>query len=214
MGGMKELCGKVREACEEYGCFMVRYDGVPAELHKEMFMAMKDLFDLPVETKQKNTSHLPYRGYIGNSKVASLFESLGLDEAAQAFTQLIQTINSCISGKMQELELLILRMILESHGMPKFFDALAEISRPVFQMMKYKPPPASDDAGLGLDGEVIEVPSEMVDNKHPLLFRPYKYTDFVNYSNFNVNRNPSSTSTPFFWCFKVFHMIYGEICCE
>ncbi|XP_043700356.1 probable 2-oxoglutarate-dependent dioxygenase AOP1 [Telopea speciosissima] len=280
----KELCGKVREACEEYGCFMVGYDGIPTELREEMFMAMKDLFDLPVETKQKNSNPQPTRGYRGNSGVAPLYESLGVDDAhcldpAQAFTQLMwphgnpafcQTMKN-MSEKMHELEQLIRRMILESYGMPTYFNALAETTHPVFRMIKYNPPPANDEAGLGLlahtdksflsilsqdqvkgfelltkqghwlqlaplqgsflvvvgemfkawsngrlhavehrvvmrgekeryscvlfaipkDGEVVEVPSELVDDDHPLLFRPFNYIDYIYYclSNFNITRN-------------------------
>ncbi|XP_043702258.1 probable 2-oxoglutarate-dependent dioxygenase AOP1 isoform X2 [Telopea speciosissima] len=271
----KELCGKVREACEEYGCFMVGYDGIPTELPEEMFMAMKDLFELPLETKQKNTSPLPYRGYIGNSEVVPLFESLGLDDAhcldsAQAFTQLMwpqgnPTFSMC--GKMNEVELLIRGMILESYGLSTYLDAFVEMAHSTFRMMKYKPPPASDDVGLGLvshtdkgfitilcqnqvkgfelltkqghwyqlspvqgsflvvigemlkvwsngklhaaehrvvmrgdrerysfasfsaprDGAVIEVANELVDDDNPLLFRPIKYIDFVNYFNSNTS---------------------------
>ncbi|XP_042484330.1 probable 2-oxoglutarate-dependent dioxygenase AOP1 [Macadamia integrifolia] len=282
----KELCGKVREACEEYGCFMVGYDEVSKELHEEMFMAMKDLFDLPVETKQKNTNPQPYRGYIANLELVPLFESLGIDNApsldeTQAFTQLMwphgnpifcRTMNS-ISRKMHELELLVRRMILESYGMPTYFDALVELTHPVFRMMKYKPPPASDEAGIGLiahtdksfltilcqdqvkgfelltkqghwlqcspmkgsfivvvgemfkmwsngrvhavehrvvmrgdkerysfalfgspkDGEVIEVASELVDDDHPLLFRSFNYSEFVNYFNSNVSSKALET---------------------
>ncbi|XP_042484326.1 probable 2-oxoglutarate-dependent dioxygenase AOP1 isoform X2 [Macadamia integrifolia] len=279
----KELCRKMREAGEEYGCFMVvGYDGVPTELREEMFMAMKDLFDLPIETKKKNSNPQQYRGYIGNSELVPLYEGLGIDnapcpDAAQAFTQLMWPhgnpafcrIMNSMSRKMHELELLLRRMILESYGMPTYFDALAEVTHPIFRMIKYKSPPASDEAGLGLvahtdksfltilcqdqvkgfelltkqghwlqfspvqgsflvvvgemfkvwsngrlhaaehrvvmrgdkerytlalfgspkDEEVIEVANEMVDEDHPLLYRPFKYMEFVNYFNSNISRN-------------------------
>ncbi|MBO8590051.1 2-oxoglutarate and iron-dependent oxygenase domain-containing protein, partial [Staphylococcus aureus] len=68
-------------ACERYGCFEVAYDGVPVQLRDDMFEAMKRLFDLPLETKQKNYSSKIYRGYIGQSDVVPLYESLGVEDA-------------------------------------------------------------------------------------------------------------------------------------
>ncbi|XP_042484284.1 2-oxoglutarate-dependent dioxygenase AOP2-like [Macadamia integrifolia] len=160
----KELCRKVREAGEEYGCFMVSgHDGVPAELREEMFMAMKDLFDLPVETKMKNTSPQPYRGYVGNIDVIPLYESLGVEDApcldsAETFTERMwphgnpafcQTMNN-LSRKIKELEILIMRMIYESYNVPTNLDALAEKTHSVFRMIQYKPPPANEETGVGL----------------------------------------------------------------
>lgn len=89
-----QLCREVRAAGEKYGCFELAYDGVPAHLRDEMFAAMKRLFDLPLETKLKNYSPKTYRGYIGQSAVVPLYESLGVEDApnldaARAFTDLM-----------------------------------------------------------------------------------------------------------------------------
>lgn len=89
-----QLCREVRAAGEKYGCFELAYDGVPAHLRDEMFEAMKRLFDLPLETKLKNYSPKTYRGYIGQSAVVPLYESLGVEDApnldaARAFTDLM-----------------------------------------------------------------------------------------------------------------------------
>ncbi|KAJ4958573.1 hypothetical protein NE237_025684 [Protea cynaroides] len=162
----KELCGKVREACEDYGCFTVGYDEIfPAEQREEFFMCMKDLFDLPYETKQKNSSdlHPANRGYIATSVVVPLYESLGVQNPiylgqAQAFTDLMwpdgnpafcRSMNS-LSRNMRRLELLSMRMVLESYGIPTYYEAVAENSVASFRMMKYRPPPATDEVALGL----------------------------------------------------------------
>ncbi|KAK0577034.1 hypothetical protein LWI29_026966 [Acer saccharum] len=42
----KALCGEVREALENHGCFILFYDKIPMTLRREMFNVMKDLFDL------------------------------------------------------------------------------------------------------------------------------------------------------------------------
>ncbi|KAJ4958648.1 hypothetical protein NE237_025759 [Protea cynaroides] len=260
------------------------YDEIfPKKQSEEFFMFMKDLFDLPYETKQKNSVLQTNRGYVGSSVVVPLYESLGVQNAiylkdAQAFTDLMwsdgnpafcRSMNT-MSKNMQKLELLILRMVLESYGVPTYFDALAESSEPSFRMMKYRPPPATDEAAIGLiehtdksfltilcqdqvkgfqlltkqghwlqlsplqkgtflvivgdifmawsngrvhavehrvvmkgdkiryscalfmapkDEEVIEVAKEFVDDDHPLLFRPFNFSGYVNYYNSNLSKN-------------------------
>lgn len=43
----------MREALEEHGCFVVsNYDSVSPNLKEEVYGAMKQLFDLPIENKQ------------------------------------------------------------------------------------------------------------------------------------------------------------------
>lgn len=92
----KAMCMKVREACENHGWFVLKCDEsiIPKSLRQEMLVAMKALFDLPEETKQKHTSPKPYNSYLGKCPVIPLSESFGVDEAAQldvarAFTNLM-----------------------------------------------------------------------------------------------------------------------------
>ncbi|KAL0845695.1 hypothetical protein Bca101_018941 [Brassica carinata] len=44
----------VRKALEDYGCFEAFFDKVSVDLDKSVFEAMEELFDLPVQTKQRN----------------------------------------------------------------------------------------------------------------------------------------------------------------
>ncbi|KAF8407003.1 hypothetical protein HHK36_006124 [Tetracentron sinense] len=39
------------------------------------------------------------------------------------------------------------------------------------------------------DGVVIETPSELIDEEHPLLFRPFNYLDFLTYFHSNISDN-------------------------
>lgn len=73
----------VRKALEEYGCFLAVYN-VPS--CNPFFESLKELFDLPVETKMSNNSDLPYFGYIGEQPRSPLFESLGINDGS-SFTQ-------------------------------------------------------------------------------------------------------------------------------
>lgn len=65
-------CNSVREALEEYGCFMAVFNKVPSDLQSAVFSASKELFDLPVETKTKDNSEWPYFGYVTSAN--HLFE--------------------------------------------------------------------------------------------------------------------------------------------
>lgn len=74
-------CRNVRKALEEHGCFLVVYDKASNELRNSVFSSMKELFDLPTETKQKNIYEgKPLKGYVGQHPKIPLHESMGIDE--------------------------------------------------------------------------------------------------------------------------------------
>jgi len=90
----RKMSKKVRDACESHGCFLMVYDKVPKGLRDQMFLCMKELFDLPEETKRKHRSPKPYRGYNCDCPVIPLSQSFGIDDAplpqtSQAFTDLM-----------------------------------------------------------------------------------------------------------------------------
>ncbi|MED6120625.1 hypothetical protein PIB30_022454, partial [Stylosanthes scabra] len=72
---------KVHKALIEYGCFEAIFDEAPLELYKALFHSLEELFDLPLETKKLNASKRPYHGYLGQSPMVPLYESLGIDDA-------------------------------------------------------------------------------------------------------------------------------------
>lgn len=72
-------CNHVREALEEFGCFMAIYDSVSTEIRNQVFQSLKEIFNLPTETKMKNmNSDMPYFGYI---RFPELHETMGLFNA-------------------------------------------------------------------------------------------------------------------------------------
>ncbi|WJZ85205.1 hypothetical protein VitviT2T_004753 [Vitis vinifera] len=274
----KGLRSKVREACETYGCFGLVCDAIPAKLRQEMFMVMKTLFDLPEETKKKHSSTKPYHSYQGKCPIVPLLESFGIDDApqpqaAQAFTNLLWPEGNpafcgaliSMATKMLELNFIVLKLILESLGMEKYYNSQKENSASVFRLMKYTVPPSNDSA-IGLvthtdkniltilcqnevqglevlskegnwirlnfckdsfiviigdllkawtngrlhavrhrvvmngdkdryscgmfvlpgDTVTIEVPEELVDNDHPLRYRPFTYSDYMSFFTSNI----------------------------
>ncbi|XP_031388792.1 2-oxoglutarate-dependent dioxygenase DAO-like [Punica granatum] len=73
---------KLREACQEWGCFRVVNHGVPVVLMSEMKRVGRSLLDLPIETKKQNVEVRPGSGYIAPGKVNAIYESLYLSDLA------------------------------------------------------------------------------------------------------------------------------------
>lgn len=72
---------QVRQALEEFGCFKATFNKVPSHIRKAILDALKELFDLPLQTKLLNVSKKPFHGYIGQYPMVPLFESMGIDDA-------------------------------------------------------------------------------------------------------------------------------------
>jgi hypothetical protein len=81
---------KLREASEEWGCFRIVNHKIPASLMSEMKKVVKELLDLPMEIKKRNTDVIAGSGYVAPSNSNPLYEALGLydlgsPEAVRAF---------------------------------------------------------------------------------------------------------------------------------
>lgn len=84
----------VRQAMEEYGCFIVKYGNMSPDTAVRMEMGLKELFDLPHDTKKKNHfDNEPLRGYVSNIPTLPLYEATGIDkttlEGIQQFANLM-----------------------------------------------------------------------------------------------------------------------------
>ncbi|CAL5439922.1 unnamed protein product [Camellia sinensis] len=159
----KSVKAQVREALEEYGCFEATFSKVPLDLRKALFGALEELFDLPLQTKLKNSSKKPFHGYVGQYPMVPLYESMGIDHApnpdkVQGFTQLLwpegnpnfcKTIQS-YSEKLSELDQIIRRMVLESFGLEKYMDEHMDSTNYLLRVMKYKGPQTTETK-LGLN---------------------------------------------------------------
>ncbi|CAL1375136.1 unnamed protein product [Linum trigynum] len=152
------LCRKVREACEEYGCFEVVYEPIPVELRAETFSLIRRVFELPAETKALNFNPKPYHGYTG---VYNLYESLGIEDASNCdclreFAGLMwpehnghrqyfcKTVGTMMK-QLEELWRMVEMLILDSYGLTKATDETASSSimecKTLLRIMQYKAPP-------------------------------------------------------------------------
>ncbi|XVE71620.1 hypothetical protein DITRI_Ditri10aG0165800 [Diplodiscus trichospermus] len=154
--GWQSLCQNVRDACENFGCFEVVYDKISSHLREQTFSSIRQLFDLPLETKKKYINPKPYHGYYEPGRLSSFYESIGLEDAsdcnsAKSFAQLMwpddhdhdqdhfcQTILT-IMKELEELSHTIGSVIIDSYGLggkPESFMTHYLLLR----VMKYLPP--------------------------------------------------------------------------
>ncbi|XP_031105986.1 probable 2-oxoglutarate-dependent dioxygenase AOP1 [Ipomoea triloba] len=154
---------QVHKALVEYGCFEATFDKIPIHLRESIFDALKELFDLPLQTKVRNTSNKPFHGYVGQYPMVPLYESMGIDDAnllhnTQHFTNIMwpqgnpnfcNTVQS-YSEKLCGLDDMVRRMILESLGVEKYMDEHMNSTNYLLRVMKYKGPEC-DDTKLGLN---------------------------------------------------------------
>ncbi|XP_010458892.1 PREDICTED: 2-oxoglutarate-dependent dioxygenase DAO isoform X4 [Camelina sativa] len=142
----KCLNQKIREASEEWGCFMVTNHGVPLSLMAEMKKNVRDLHELPCEVKRRNIDVILGTGYKPRSDSNPLYESFGLFDMAspQAVNhfcdqldastdqrEIMLTYGKAIDGLARDLA----RRLGESYGVkdPHFFRGWPS----QFRMNKY-----------------------------------------------------------------------------
>ncbi|KAM4116235.1 hypothetical protein ACB094_02G034500 [Castanea mollissima] len=141
-------CQSVCHALEEYGCFVAVYDNVSLELHNQIFGALKDLFDLPTETKTQDPNPTEY---LGQRPQFPLYERLGIVNAAsweetQKFTHLMwpngnhhfsKTAHS-FTKLIMELNQIVTRMVFENYGVEKYYDSHMEDAIYRLRLHKYR----------------------------------------------------------------------------
>ncbi|XP_070006334.1 putative 2-oxoglutarate-dependent dioxygenase AOP1.2 isoform X3 [Nicotiana tabacum] len=158
-----QVKNQVHKALVNYGCFEASFDKIPIHLRKSIFESLKELFDLPLQTKIRNISTKPFHGYVGQYPAVPLYESMGIDDAnisdkAERFTRILwpegnpnfcKTIQS-YSEQLSELDQTVRKMILESLGVEKYMDEHMNSTNYLLRVMKYKGP-QSNDTKLGLN---------------------------------------------------------------
>ncbi|KAK7267134.1 hypothetical protein RIF29_19798 [Crotalaria pallida] len=147
-------CKFVRHAFEEYGCFVIMYDKASDDLQKCLFRSLKELFDLPTETKMKNIYEgKPLKGYVGQHPKIPLHESMGIDEGTtlEGITNFIQKMwpngNDQLCKYLfeyakiaEELDKLVSRMIFESYGLVESYDTYIGSTSYLLRLLAHKAP--------------------------------------------------------------------------
>ncbi|XP_062001550.1 deoxypodophyllotoxin synthase-like [Rosa rugosa] len=151
-------CKQVRYALEEYGCFVALYQLVSPQLMDNIFGQSRDLFEVPLENKVKNTSEEPYRGYIGPNPLMPLYEGMAIDnvtspQETQKFRDLMWPngktkfceITDLFAKLLGDLENTVEKMMFESFGVPQEqYESLASSNSHLLRFLKYRTPEESD----------------------------------------------------------------------
>ncbi|KAK9932871.1 hypothetical protein M0R45_020093 [Rubus argutus] len=151
-------CKHVRYALEEYGCFVALYQQVSPQLMDNIFAQSRDLFQVPLENKVKNTSEEPYRGYIGPNPLMPLYEGMAIDNATcpketQKFRDLMWPhgkskfceITDLFAKLLGDLERTVEKMLFESFQIPQEqYESLASSNTHLLRFLKYRVPEDSD----------------------------------------------------------------------
>ncbi|XVF74658.1 hypothetical protein PTKIN_Ptkin13bG0128900 [Pterospermum kingtungense] len=145
---------QVRQALQEYGCFEASFDKV-LEVRKALFGATQEVFDLPLQTKQRYAFERLLTGYYAptGSQVESMFisEAINVENIEQRMTNILWPQgNTSFSKTMLShseiasgLEKTIRRMILESFGLEKYVDELINSTNYIMRVIKYEGPQTS-----------------------------------------------------------------------
>ncbi|KAK4252844.1 hypothetical protein QN277_010989 [Acacia crassicarpa] len=158
----EEVKSQVFKALEEFGCFEALFDKVPLDLRKSLFVLLKETFDLPLETKQRNVYENPFFGYIGKGPRSPLYESIGIDDSLvlenvqslenNLWPQGYPTFSKVIrdfSEQLSELDQTVRKMVLESLGVEKYLDEHMNSSTYMLRVMKYSAP-QTEDSKMGV----------------------------------------------------------------
>ncbi|CAK7356621.1 unnamed protein product [Dovyalis caffra] len=148
---------QVWKAISEYGCFKASFDKIPLHLEKSFLDKLKELFDLPLQTKTQYVSEIPFNCYLGQSPPARLCESFGIEDPSifkncNNFTNVLWPQGNpnfsknihFFSKQVSELEKIIRRMILESLSLGNYLDEHMKSTTCSLRVMKYEVPESTE----------------------------------------------------------------------
>nr|XP_043639849.1 probable 2-oxoglutarate-dependent dioxygenase AOP1 [Erigeron canadensis] len=149
---------QVLKALQQFGCFEASFNQISLGLLESVFASLKQLFYLPLETKQRNHHENPVYGYIGPSKDNPLYESLGIEDI-QSFTNILWPHNGNPEffenmkkyiEKLAELDEMVRMMVLECLNLEKYMVEHMELSKYITRVMRYRVPDEHEpELGLG-----------------------------------------------------------------
>ncbi|CAK7356622.1 unnamed protein product [Dovyalis caffra] len=144
------LKSQVWKAISEYGSFRALYGKIPLHLQKSFLGEVKEFFDLPLQTKKRYVSEVPFDSYSMSILPASLRESFGVGDPTtlkncedfanvlwpQGNPSFSKNIHA-FSKQVSEFEIIIRRMILESLNLENYQDHHMNATTLFLRIMKY-----------------------------------------------------------------------------
>ncbi|KAF7829093.1 2-oxoglutarate-dependent dioxygenase DAO-like [Senna tora] len=114
--GSEEELKKLREACEEWGCFRILNHPIPLGLMEEIQKVVGSLLDLPTEIRKNNSHVIPGSGFIPSTTSNPLYQANGIYDSASS--EAVEEFCSQLNASPYQRE------ILEAYG--KAIQELAE----------------------------------------------------------------------------------------
>ncbi|KAK6124908.1 hypothetical protein DH2020_041352 [Rehmannia glutinosa] len=181
------------------------------------------LFDLPLQNKLRNRSDKPYQGYIGQYPMVPLYESLGIEDAVfrvQKYdapksqeTKIGLTshtdkniVTILYGNEVKGLEVLTKdsNWINAEPSMNSFIVMIGDFfhawTNGRMHSAHHRVTMAGDEArySFGLfsipkSAYIIKAPKEMVDEEHPLLFKPYDHLKLMEFYYIGAGRSSPNT---------------------
>uniref|UniRef100_A0A2C9UYM7 Isopenicillin N synthase-like Fe(2+) 2OG dioxygenase domain-containing protein n=1 Tax=Manihot esculenta TaxID=3983 RepID=A0A2C9UYM7_MANES len=169
-----------------------------------MFESVEELFQLPLWTKMLNVSRKRFHGYIGQLPSVPLYESIGIEdrtmlEKVESLTNVLWPQGNPNFSKMvrsfsklvAELESIVRKMILESLGMEKYIDEHMNSTAYLLRILNYEGPQTTESKPGILLIQIRytdhiapkSAPEELVDEEHPLLYKPFDYLEFLKFGS-------------------------------
>ncbi|WCJ37074.1 2-oxoglutarate-dependent dioxygenase DAO [Euphorbia peplus] len=158
----RDISKRVRDACEDHGCFEVICEQIPKELKDEVFSLTDKLYLLPMEVKKQNKNSNPFMAYASPNPTIPLLESFAIEDAAQhesvkAFAHMMmpddllaqdhycKTVNTMVKP-LHDLHQTIRNLIVDSYGLGNKEETITTLPTQILvRMMKYKPTPPGKD---------------------------------------------------------------------
>ncbi|XP_061960601.1 probable 2-oxoglutarate-dependent dioxygenase AOP1 [Populus nigra] len=144
---------RVWKAISEHGCFKALLDKIPLHVEKSFLGEVKELFDIPLQTKRQHVSEIPFYSYFGKSTPPLQYESFGIEDPSifdncNNFTNVLWPHGNpdfrksvkYFTAQVSQFEKLIRRMILESMGLDNYMDEHMSSTSCVLRVMKYQAP--------------------------------------------------------------------------
>ncbi|XP_011038125.1 PREDICTED: 2-oxoglutarate-dependent dioxygenase DAO-like [Populus euphratica] len=96
--------GKLRRACEEWGCFRLVNHNISLAIMADMKRVVRSLLDLPFDVKKRNLDVISGSGYMAPSQVNPLYEALGLYDMGSS--QAVDTFCSQLDASSYQREVI------------------------------------------------------------------------------------------------------------
>ncbi|KAL3028472.1 hypothetical protein AAZX31_03G115100 [Glycine max] len=180
---------QVHKALVEYGCFEALFDKVPLDLRKAIFLQVEEMFDLPLQTKQRVVSSRPYHGYVGPLQLYENMEKY-MDEHMNSTNYLARLIkcqgpqtNEAKVGIGEHTDKNILTTLCQNQ-----IDGLEAWTNGRVHTPNHRVMMSGNETRftIGLftvpkPGFIIKAPEELVTEEHPLLFKPFVQSEFMKF---------------------------------